>query len=405
MYNCRAGAAQERDLANEETTMKRVVILGGGFAAVAAAEELKRECPDGVDVTMISSSRSFTFYPALVPFVFGNFDQDGLLFDLADKARSNGIRFLEAEVLSVDPEKRAVAVTGGDVEGLVHYDYLLIALGRKLAPERIPGLQEHSEHLLTLPAAEKFKSKLDSFREGSIVVGLSHGATLPIPVCEAALAFAGRFEDKIKSGSIRVSAVFPETIDDAFFGSSLFRDLRAEFARKNIELLERFNVDRVDPHSLHSADGRVIDFDLLFLMPPFRGHSPVQNFNAVSGNSGFIHVNDRMQVTGNPGIYAAGDIISVAGPRFGFMAIKQGKVAAANIISEIKGESPSVRYDNTIPWVIGERYSDTVFFHYGFWDESLNEFDENAFWGMAKAVRKKYGGLRGFSTSLAAVSK
>ena len=76
------------------------------------------------------------------------------------------------------------------------------------------------------------------------------------------------------------------------------------------------------------------------------------------------------------------------------MAIRQGKVAALNVLAELKGEKPAVEYRHKIEWAIAEKYTDPVFFHYGFWDDTLDDFDENALLGMAKEVRRHYGPVK-----------
>jgi NADH dehydrogenase FAD-containing subunit len=101
-----------------------------------------------------------------------------------------------------------------------------------------------------------------------------------------------------------------------------------------------------------------------------------------------------MQVADLDGVYAAGEIVSQPGPKFGYMAMRQGKVAAANILAELNGEKPSTEYVHKIAWAISEKYTDPIFFHYGFWDETLEDFDENALLGMAGRLRDRYGPLR-----------
>ncbi len=376
--------------------MAKIVILGGGFAAIAAAEEISKAENQDVEVTVISSSREFVFFPALVPYIFGAIDRSELRFDLASKLAEKGIRFIQAEVLSIDAVRHTVALTGKDVEGFVHFDHLLIALGRRLATERVSGYFEHADHILGIDAAQRFKAAVERFDTGEIVVGLCPGSFLPIPVCESAVALAERFKNDIADGRTSVTAIFPETLDDAFFGSALFRDIRGTLDHYQVQLIERFQIARLEANDIRSLDGRSVRFDLAMLLPPFQGQSPILNPDAVSGNAGFIHVNEMMQVTGQPHVYAAGDIASIPGPRFGYHAIRQGRTAAANILAEAVGRPASTIYEHEIAWAINEKYTDPAYFHYGFWDESLKDFNNDIFFGMARSIREKYGSIKGF---------
>lgn len=380
--------------------MKKVLILGGGFASVSAAQEFARANDGSLEVTVVSASRGFVLYPALVPYVFGAVDAHEIRFDLASRLTASGIRFIEAEAISIDQKRRMAAITGTDVEGLLHFDYLLVALGRRAAAATIGGFHEFAHHLLDLESADKFRSAIDSFTAGSIVVALAPGGTLPIPVCETALGLADKFAAAIKKGTVSVSAVFPRGIDDALHGAGLFRDIGGAFEKKAVDLVENFPVERVTPRALYSVNGSCLRADLLMVVPPSRGHSRLLAQTTGSDAAGLAETNEYLQLGGDPYIYAAGDILSLPGPHFGYMAIRQGKLAARNIIAHAAGRPKLESYEHKIEWLLSERYTDASFFHYGFWDESLDDFDENDLFGMARPVRRSYGSIKGFGRQL-----
>jgi sulfide:quinone oxidoreductase len=374
--------------------MAKVLIIGGGFAAITAAETLASSAGDEHEITVVSKSPDFTFYPAIVPMVFGDFRPEEIRFDLGGKLAERNIRFVQGEVRAIDVRGRTVEVTHEERVSTLQFDYLLVAVGRRLATGNVPGLAEYAHNLLSVDAALKFKEAITSFESGSIVVGLCPGATLPVPVCESALALSKRFETEIERGDVSVTMVVPTTLDKAFEGAALFRDVEDEFDRKGIRLVSDFAVTRVDSNRISSALGSSLSYDLLMLIPPFAGQLSLTNLGTVANVSGFANVNSMMQVDGLDGVYAAGDIVSIPGPKFGYMAMRQGKVAAVNILEEICGERPSVEYIHKIAWAIGEKYTDPVFFHYGFWDETLDDFDEDALFGMARKMRDRYGPVK-----------
>lgn len=374
--------------------MARIVILGGGFAGVSAAEILAAEAGAGHQITLISATPEFTFYPALVPMVFGDFDARDIRFDMRPKLAELGIRFIEGEVLAIEPERRSVRVAGDDIDGNIQFDYLVVATGRRLATERVPGFFEHAHHLLGIGAALKLKNAISEFATGSIVVGLCPDANLPVPVCEAAFALARKFEPEIAAGTVSVTAVFPSTLEKAFAGSSLFRDIDEEFDRLGVRLVPDFAIERIEERRIVSLLGPSLDYELLMLVPPFRGQNSLRHLSPITDDAGFAEVNDLLQVKGFERIYAAGDVLALPGPKFGYMAMRQGKTVARNIIAQLRNEEPAAEYSHRIAWALSEKYTDPVFFHYGFWDETLDDFDENAIFGMARQIRKLYGPIK-----------
>src|SRR5688572_16532560 len=77
----RAGSSQKR---KEVKYMAKILILGGGFAAVSAAETLTSAVNAGHEVTLVSKSTELTFYPAIVPMVFGDLEPRDICAELRE---------------------------------------------------------------------------------------------------------------------------------------------------------------------------------------------------------------------------------------------------------------------------------------------------------------------------------
>ena len=180
-----------------------ILILGGGFAGVVAAEALAKELGHEHQITLVSRSNRFIFYPALVRLAFGRCEPDDVSFDLRAAMLDRRIRFIEAEAVRIDPDARRVVFAHGEVEGELAYDYLIFALGRRLATERINGFFEHSHHLLTVEGALEFGEALRNFKEGRAVIGQCPGARLPVSVYETAFALARMFEERGQRDRVR----------------------------------------------------------------------------------------------------------------------------------------------------------------------------------------------------------
>src|SRR5215813_1114991 len=320
--------------------MAKILILGGGFGGVVAAESLVNQLSDEHQITLISRSRRFVFYPALVRFAFGKCEPDDVSFDLRVSMLNRRVNFIETEVAHLDLEQRKVITAHGEVEGTLPYDYLIFALGRRLATERVRGFFEHSNHLLDINSALKFEEAVRVFSQGGAVIGQCPEARLPVPVYETAFALSKFLQDNGNRERARITVVSPDTMSSEFLDNKISTILGAELDRHSIEYVPNFQIRSVGPGTISTADGRNLDFNLVMLLPPFAG-APAASRLGITSDDGYINVDWNMKVIGVDRMYAVGDCVNFNGPKMGHMAVRQAEVAAANMASEIEGHEPA----------------------------------------------------------------
>ena len=90
--------------------MANILILGGGFGGVVTAERLAKTLGPEHQLTLVSNSPQFTFYPALVRLAFGKCEPGDVSFDLRGAMLDRRVRFVETTAARVDPFKRKVTL-------------------------------------------------------------------------------------------------------------------------------------------------------------------------------------------------------------------------------------------------------------------------------------------------------
>lgn len=374
--------------------MAKVLILGGGFGGVVAAERLAQMLSDEHQITLVSRTKNFVFYPALVRLAFGNADTSDVSFDLRKAMLHRRINFVEAEIAHIDPIQKKVTIAHGEVEGKLPYDFLIFALGRRLATERITGFFEHAHHLLNVDKTLQFRKAISNFHEGHAVIGQCEGARLPVPVYETAFALARRFEERGERDRIRITVVSPDG-GDAELGIEASIALDKALAAHRIELLHDFPIEKVTSDTVATGEGDTLKFDLVMLLPPFRGSSAASYMGSIDAD-GYINVDWTMRVVGHEGIYAVGDCVNFAGPKMGHMAVRQAEVAAANLAAEIDGYEAVSHYSHELRLVIEEAGGDSIYLHKNIWSDQPETVKQGQFWNWAKRVQQKYWQLSHF---------
>ncbi|MFF6777648.1 NAD(P)/FAD-dependent oxidoreductase [Streptomyces sp. NPDC012637] len=131
----------------------RIVVVGGGYAGVMAANRLTRR--DDVTVTLVNPRPVFVPRLRLHQLVVGNHDAVVEYRDvLADR-----VRLVVDGVTRIDAAARTVVLAEG---GTLDYDHLIYAVGSASAAPRVPGVAEFAHSVATLEDARRLRSVVDA---------------------------------------------------------------------------------------------------------------------------------------------------------------------------------------------------------------------------------------------------
>ena len=206
----------------------RVVIAGGGVAALETALALADLAPDRTDVTVVAPNSEFVYRPMVVrePFAYGAAHR----YPLAPIVHDAGAKLITGELGWIDPVTRTIHTKADDS---IEYDALVLALGATITTRY--------QHALTIDDRdlEETMHGLIQDVEGGYVHKLAFVApgrmAWPLPLYELALMTAGRAYDmNIK---LETTIVTPEDSPLAIFGSSASSAVAELLARANVETI------------------------------------------------------------------------------------------------------------------------------------------------------------------------
>ncbi|WP_280261990.1 NAD(P)/FAD-dependent oxidoreductase [Nocardia wallacei] len=144
------------------STKYEVVVIGGGYAGVMAANRLTQR--DDVRVTVINPRQVFVPRLRLHQLVGGTHDA---VVDYRN-VLAEGVRLVADTVTRIDAAGRTVTLADG---GTIGYDYLIYAVGSGTPAPRVPGAAEFAYPVATLEAAQRLRSVLfDTPTTGAVTV-------------------------------------------------------------------------------------------------------------------------------------------------------------------------------------------------------------------------------------------
>lgn len=332
----------------------RIVVLGGSFAGLTAALELKRLLEGKSEVALISKQDHFVFIPSLIWIPFGWREPEDISFDLKPTLERRGIAFIHAAAERIEPEQNLVLLRDQEIP----YDYLLIATGPYIEFEEVPGLGPHggyTQSVCTLDhALAARKAWLEFLRDpGPVVVGATQRASC----FGAAYEFVFNLEYALRKAKVRakvpVTFITAEPFLAHFGIGGMGKGQQMTewfFKRLKIDWVTNAVIEKVTPETVHLADGRTLPFKYAMIIPPFRGVEAIRNSPGIGDARGFVPVTDTYQHPTYPNIYAAGVAVAVKPlaptpvptgvPKTGYVSEVMAKVAAQNIATAIKGGGP-----------------------------------------------------------------
>jgi NADH dehydrogenase len=154
--------------------MTEVLVIGGGYAGVMAANRLTQR--DDVHVTLINPRPVFVERIRLHQLVGGTHDA---LVDYR-QILAPGVRLTVDTVTHLDAGARRVTLADGATLG---YDYLVYAVGSGSADPRVPGAVEHAHPIAALEDAQRLRPLIDAAPSSApvTVVGAGPPASRPPP--------------------------------------------------------------------------------------------------------------------------------------------------------------------------------------------------------------------------------
>jgi sulfide:quinone oxidoreductase len=369
--------------------MAKILIVGGGFGGVVTAESLARKLEREHQIVMVSRSRKFLFYLALVRLAFGRGEPDDVSFDVREAMLDRRVTFIEGEIGRIHLSERHVTIARGEFMGEMKYDYLVFALGRRLATERVIGFFEYAHHLLDLDGAFKFGEALRNFRHGHVVLGYCPGARLPVPLFETAFALDRLIKGRKEADRAAITIVSHETPEEMFGDAVIGKALGEAMQSRGIEFVSDFSIERITPNSIIAGDGRTMNCDLAMVIPPFTGPAAVLH-TKITDAEGYLPVETTMRVQGVDRMYAVGDCVSLPGPKMGHMAVQQAEVAAENMLAELQGRALPAAYKHELMMVIETDGKDSIYLHKDLWTDVPAKVKHGRFWAWAKRGREQY---------------
>ncbi|WP_420552763.1 NAD(P)/FAD-dependent oxidoreductase [Tenacibaculum aiptasiae] len=339
-----------------QTSFPRVVIIGGGFAGLAAAKGLEDQ---ELQVVLIDKHNYHTFQPLLYQVATGGLEPDSIAFPL--RKRFNDVEnfyFRLAEVTNVDAKLNVIETSIGSLE----YDELIIATGSTTNFFGNTNIEKYAMEMKSVPQALNIRSLvLENFEEALLETDLEKRRALMNFVIvgggPTGVELAGALAE-MKKG------ILPKDYPDLDIRqmkinliqgtNELLSGMSSKASKKSEDFLIKLGVDVW-------KNLRVIDYDGETVTTNGSDHFKAETVIWAAGVKGDaidgleqdclieranrFKVDEYSKVVGYENVYAIGDVACMqtkdyerGHPMMAQPAIQQGELLGKNILAKLKGK-------------------------------------------------------------------
>jgi sulfide:quinone oxidoreductase len=352
-------ASAEQPINLHASRKPTVLVLGASFAGLETAQKIRRYAGNRVDITVIDQKPYLLFVPNMLTEVLGNRDPASTLHMPVERALvKDGMHFLLAEVYEIDVERNCIRVLPIERPGAraqtLAYDYLVIALGCRLAYDVIPGFSRYGYTITDTFHANRLRRFLhQDYRGGPILMGSArfhqgHALENWIPTayapCEGPIVEAmftmGEWVKGSGKGKPNITYFTPDTTFAVDAGPKIAKKLVQMAGQKGYRYLSNIvDVAGVTRDGVLFADGRQVEAELALIMPDWVPH-PFLKEIPVCDERGFVVTDSSMRNPRYPNVMTVGDAAAATVPKLGYLGHLQSDVVAWQIARDAGVKPP-----------------------------------------------------------------
>jgi NADH dehydrogenase len=333
----------------------RVLILGGGFAGVGAAQKLEHA---DAEVVLVDRHDYHTFQPLLYQLATGLLETTAVGHSLRDLlSRHENTSLHKAQVTAIDLDRRTVEF---DEIAPISYDYLVFALGAEVNFFGTAGAPDHAFPMYTLPHAVRLKDHLlerweavdrdpSLLADGALNVVVVGGGPTGVETAGAlAELYRGDFAKDYPGVAPEDARVTLVEAGPELFG--MFKPKLRDYAEKaltkrGVEVRTGAAVASVTPTTVELKSGETLKAHTLVWGAGLQGNPLVQSLELELERGNRIGVGPDLTPPGRPEVFVVGDVAAITDakteqvlPQLGSVALQSGEHAGKTIADRIAGK-------------------------------------------------------------------
>ena len=325
----------------------RVVILGGGFGGMAAANSLGEE----FDVTVVDRHNYQTFLPLLYQVSTAGLAADHVAYPIRGALRKTNGKFRMGSPISIDHKNKTVKLDSSEV---LAFDHLVVALGSVTADFGTPGVEEYALGMKSIHEALEIRAEV--MRRFEDLCRFEDDTQLNITVVgggPTGVEMAGALAELVRgplmndqkhaAKHVTVSLIEAGPRLLPMFSQSLSDKTKRELESLGVKVLVNTAVKEVEWRKIDLKSGESIPSEVTIWAAGVKGN-PAMEILSLPLDGTRLKSDPTLQVSNYPYVWGVGDVTGAKGkdgrflPMVAPVAMQQGRFIAAQIRRVVNGQ-------------------------------------------------------------------
>lgn len=347
-----------------------IIILGCNFAGLTTARYIHAVVKDKAAITIIDRKSLLTFVPNIPMQVLANINPAiDLQFKFMSFLVNDGSEFIQAEVTTIDPDTNTVFYQPNERLGhpvrKIRYDYLVIALGNRLAYDTIDGFSEYGHSVTDVFLGNRLRNYLHKeYKGGPIAItsdifhqGKSNLLPKDLPVAltacegppvEMSFSLAHWLEKNNKGNAASIFLSTPAKVIAEDAGETILHKLIPMMGNMGYHYQAQTNgIKKVHAGGIEFVDGSSQEAEISIIFPDWQAH-PFLKELPFTDDMGFVITDLYMRNPTYQNIFAVGDAASITVPKIGSLGHMEAEVLANSLGKElgiIEGDIQPIEFE------------------------------------------------------------
>ncbi len=327
--------------------MKKITIIGAGFAGLTAVRQI-RKLDKTCEITLVAPHAELHYLPSLIWVPAGLRKREDIIIPLDNFFRRMNVTFHKGSVTGLRDGGRVVETDNGEISN----DGLIIASGGRFI-KKLPGI----EHAITpcegIDAAEQIRDRIAAMDGGTIAFGFAGNPKEPSamrggPMFEFVFGTDTMLRKQGRRDKFELVFFSPAPKPGNRLGPKAVGRLLGEMKKRGIKTylgnkMKSFSAEKVVTEAEEFAA------DLIIFMPGMTGNKWFDNSELPRSEGGLVKADNHCKVEGMQAVYVAGDSGSFPGPDWmpkqAHMADLQAEAAAKNLLAELSGQPADATFN------------------------------------------------------------